>query len=80
MFEDVVEHRFKRLMQAMAQNAVGLRLFLGLFNEIGQFGRLRVMLLFATLANADQMLLQPTDRITQRPFSNTCFCAITAMS
>ena len=66
--KNILEHRLERLMHAMPQYTVRLCLFLGFLDQIGQLVMLRLMLLVAPFAQQDEVLFQPIDGITQRPF------------
>ena len=67
IFEHILEHCFKRMMEAVTQYTVLLGIFLGCLHLIGQFGEQRSVSFLIPLAQFDQVRFQAVDRITERP-------------
>ena len=65
--EHPVEQRIERLVETMAEDAVLLGLLLCGLDRVGDFLVLRGMALLVPFADRDQVILEPPDRIAQRP-------------
>ena len=65
--EHAVEQAVERLVQAVAQDTVRLGRLLRGADFLGDFAVLRGVALLVPFAQCDQVILQPPDRIAQRP-------------
>src|SRR5271155_4273155 len=75
--EHVLEHQIGIELRPLVQRAVGHRLLPTRVDQALEFRGERAMTLFRPFAELDQMLLEPLDRIPERPVLLIVFGAIT---
>src|SRR4051794_4737460 len=68
LLEHILEHRVEALLEAIGENAVLLGFLLRGANELGDLLVHRRVTFLVPDAERDDMLLEPGDRIAQRPF------------
>src|SRR4051812_24271138 len=67
LLEDAIEQAVERLVQAMTEDAVLLGFLLRVAHHFGEFLVLRDVALVVPFADRDQMILEPRDRVAERP-------------
>lgn len=69
LLEHAVEQRVQRLVEAVAEDAVLLGLLLRTLHLLGELEILRGVAILVPFADRDEMVLQPLDRIADRPLA-----------
>src|SRR6186713_1066991 len=68
LLEHVLEHRVKRMMEAVAEDAALLGFLLRRADLLVELGVHRLVPLIGPFAERDQVRLEARDRIAERPF------------